>query len=147
MARKLSDSELAERVRDRSKVRSAKRRENLSRAGRAQMLIWVPATLKTALETTAAERGNPVGPVYDLAIGGGWDRSCPANPPDYVHTGTRSMNATRRKPENNETNAARQARLRERRKAQGFSESPYGCHRNRWTAWNAWAGNRGLEPA
>ena len=30
------------------------------------------------------------------------------------------MNATRRKPENNETNAARQARLRERRKAQGF---------------------------
>jgi hypothetical protein len=27
---------------------------------------------------------------------------------------------TRRKPENNETNAARQARLRERRKAQGF---------------------------
>ncbi len=30
------------------------------------------------------------------------------------------MNATRRKPENNETNAARQARLRERRKAAGF---------------------------
>jgi hypothetical protein len=30
------------------------------------------------------------------------------------------MNAPRRKPENNETNAARQARLRERRKAQGF---------------------------
>ena len=30
------------------------------------------------------------------------------------------MNATRRKPENNETNAARQARLRERRKEQGF---------------------------
>ncbi len=29
-------------------------------------------------------------------------------------------NATRRKPENNETNAARQARLRERRKAAGF---------------------------
>ena len=30
------------------------------------------------------------------------------------------MNAPRRKPENNETNAARQARLRERRKEQGF---------------------------
>ena len=30
------------------------------------------------------------------------------------------MNTPRRKPENNETNAARQARLRERRKAQGF---------------------------
>ena len=30
------------------------------------------------------------------------------------------MNTHRRKPENNETNAARQARLRERRKAQGF---------------------------
>ena len=30
------------------------------------------------------------------------------------------MNATRRKPENNETNAARQARLRERRKELGF---------------------------
>jgi hypothetical protein len=30
------------------------------------------------------------------------------------------MNAPRRKPENNETNAARQARLRERRKAAGF---------------------------
>ena len=30
------------------------------------------------------------------------------------------MNAPRRKPERNETNAARQARLRERRKAQGF---------------------------
>jgi len=30
------------------------------------------------------------------------------------------MTPARRKPENNETNAARQARLRERRKAQGF---------------------------
>jgi hypothetical protein len=30
------------------------------------------------------------------------------------------MNTARRKPENNETNAARQQRLRERRKAQGF---------------------------
>ena len=30
------------------------------------------------------------------------------------------MNATRRKPENNETNAARQARLREARKAAGY---------------------------
>ena len=30
------------------------------------------------------------------------------------------MNTPRRKPENNETNAARQARLRERRKAQGY---------------------------
>ena len=30
------------------------------------------------------------------------------------------MNTHRRKPENNETNAARQARLRERRKEQGF---------------------------
>ena len=30
------------------------------------------------------------------------------------------MNAPRRKPENNETNAARQARLRERRKADGW---------------------------
>ena len=83
MARKLSDSELAERVRDRSKVRSAKRRENLSRAGRAQMLIWIPATLKTALETTAAERGETLSvlctTLLSAAVG---IEVAPANPPD-----------------------------------------------------------------
>jgi len=58
MAKRLTDSELAERVRESSKVRSARRREKLSRAGRAQMLVWVPAGLKTTLETLAIERSE-----------------------------------------------------------------------------------------
>ena len=83
MARKLSDSELAERVRDRSKVRSAKRRENLSRAGRAQMLIWVPATLKTALETKAVEGGETLSALCTTLLSAAVGiEVAPANPPD-----------------------------------------------------------------
>lgn len=87
MARKLSDSELAERVRDRSKVRSARRRENLSRAGRAQMLVWVPATLKTALETKAVERGETLSALCtDLLSAAIGVEVAPDNTPDLFTT-------------------------------------------------------------
>ena len=55
MAAKLSDSELARRVRERSQQRSLRYRERLSKAGRTQTLIWLPTELRAQLDAKATE--------------------------------------------------------------------------------------------
>lgn len=56
MAAKLSDTELARRVRERSQQRSIRYRERLSRSGRVQTLIWLPNTLRRQLDALTKER-------------------------------------------------------------------------------------------
>ena len=58
MAAKLSDTELARRVRERSQQRSIRYRERLSRSGRVQTLVWIPAPLRAQLDATAAQRNQ-----------------------------------------------------------------------------------------
>lgn len=58
MAAKLSDSELARRVRERSQQRSIRYRERLSRSGRTQTLVWLPDALRAQLDATAAQRNQ-----------------------------------------------------------------------------------------
>jgi hypothetical protein len=58
---KLTDAELASRVRQRNAARSERRRERLAAAGRRQLVCWITDTTRTALELEAAGRGLPVG--------------------------------------------------------------------------------------
>ena len=50
MAAKLSNDELAERVRNRVKRNCAKYRERLARSGRTQTLVWLPDTIRAQLD-------------------------------------------------------------------------------------------------
>jgi G:T-mismatch repair DNA endonuclease (very short patch repair protein) len=58
---KMTDSELAARVRQRNAARSERRRERLAQSGKRQLLCWITDTTRTALELEAANRGLPVG--------------------------------------------------------------------------------------
>lgn len=56
--RKLTDSELAQRLRARNRQASERRRERLALAGNVQLLTWIPATLRRELDRVAAARGE-----------------------------------------------------------------------------------------
>lgn len=58
--RKLTDSELAQRLRARNRQASERRRERLALAGNVQLLTWIPATLRRELDRVAAARGEPL---------------------------------------------------------------------------------------
>lgn len=55
---KLSDSELAARLRQRNRVNSERRRIRLAAGGKVQLLAWIPATLRSELDRVAAARGE-----------------------------------------------------------------------------------------
>lgn len=58
---KLTDAELASRVRQRNAARSERRRERLAAAGKRQLLCWITDGTRTALELEAVRRGRPIG--------------------------------------------------------------------------------------
>ena len=60
MTTRVSDSELAARVRQRNRVNSERRRQRLNDAGKVQLLTWIPGTLRRELDNVAAARGEPL---------------------------------------------------------------------------------------
>jgi hypothetical protein len=58
MAKKLSDAEFVERTRTMNRRRSERQRQRLSAAGKTALTVWIPDTLKTALQTAAADSGS-----------------------------------------------------------------------------------------
>lgn len=60
MATRVSDTELAARLRQRNRVNSERRRERLAAGGMVQLLTWIPATLRRELDSAAAARGEPL---------------------------------------------------------------------------------------
>lgn len=58
MAKKLSDAEFVERTRNMNRRRSERQRQRLSAAGKTALTVWIPDTLKTALQTAAADSGS-----------------------------------------------------------------------------------------
>ncbi len=60
MAAKLSDSELALRVRAGNRQRADRRRERLGRLGYGQLLVWIPADLRNQIDGIATERGASI---------------------------------------------------------------------------------------
>ena len=57
MARKLTDSELANRTRESNRRRGERHRERLAASGKSALTVWIPDTLRTALTTKAAKDG------------------------------------------------------------------------------------------
>jgi len=63
MAAKLSNDELATRVRARTQRNSAKYRERLARSGRTQTLVWLPDTIRTQLDSLVEARNESLSAV------------------------------------------------------------------------------------
>jgi hypothetical protein len=51
--RKLSDAELADRVRTRNTRRTTAYRERLTQAGKVQLAVWIPGELRNQIDTAA----------------------------------------------------------------------------------------------
>lgn len=58
MATRVSDSELAARIRQQNRTNSQRRRVKLAASGKVQLLTWIPATLRNELDRVAAARGE-----------------------------------------------------------------------------------------
>ena len=56
--RRLTDSELAARLRQRNRLNSERRRQRLAESGKVQLLAWIPETLRRELDSVAADRGE-----------------------------------------------------------------------------------------
>lgn len=60
MATRLTDSELAQRVRAGNRVRAQRQQERRRSAGLVQLNIWLPQPIRTALDRAAAHRNMTV---------------------------------------------------------------------------------------
>lgn len=60
MARKLTDSEFAERTRAANRRRTARYQQRLAAAGKTALTVWIDTGLKAALATTAAANGATI---------------------------------------------------------------------------------------
>lgn len=58
MATRVSDSELAARIRQQNRTNSQRRRVKLAASGQVQLLTWIPETLRRELDRVAAARGE-----------------------------------------------------------------------------------------
>ena len=60
MAKRLSDSEFAERTRAANRRRTERHHQRLIMAGKSALTVWLPATVRTALTTKAANDGATI---------------------------------------------------------------------------------------
>ena len=60
MARKLTDSEFVERTRAANRRRTERYQQRLAASGKSALTVWIPDTLKTALQTAAADSGSTI---------------------------------------------------------------------------------------
>ncbi len=87
MATKLSDAELAERVRARTQRNSTIYRQRKSESGKTQTLVWLPDTIRTQLDGISAARNLSLSAVTTELLSAALDTTTPA--PD---TATRASN-------------------------------------------------------
>ena len=98
--RKLTDSELAARLRQRNRVNSERRRQRLALAGKVQLLTWIPDTLRRELDSVAAARREPVSETAAVALAAGLAQ-IPTTPVSAYHClrcGSRMTVAREREP-------------------------------------------------
>lgn len=60
MARKLSDAEFTERTRAANRRRTERYQQRLVASGKTALTVWIPDTLKTALQTAALSSGSTI---------------------------------------------------------------------------------------
>lgn len=68
MATKVSDGELAARLRQRNRINSERRRVKLVAGGKVQLLAWIPATLRSEIAALAAANGETVSAVVERLL-------------------------------------------------------------------------------
>jgi hypothetical protein len=56
--KRLSDAELAERVRTRNLKRTAAYRERLAQSGKVQLAVWIPGELRERIDVAAGSNGR-----------------------------------------------------------------------------------------
>jgi len=71
MATRLSDSELAARIRTSNRQRAARQHERLRTAGKVQLNIWLATDVKAALATAAAANGETVSQAAERLLSAG----------------------------------------------------------------------------
>lgn len=69
--RKLTDSELAQRLRQRNRQASERRRERLATAGNVQLLTWIPASLREQVDAAANASGLKLSPMVERLLTAG----------------------------------------------------------------------------
>jgi hypothetical protein len=78
--RRLTDSELAARLRQRNRQASERRRERLVAGGKVQLLAWIPATLRSELDRVAAARGEPLSDTTTVLLSLGLKQTATTTP-------------------------------------------------------------------
>lgn len=68
MATRVSDSELAARIRQQNRTNSQRRRVKLAASGKVQLLTWIPDTLRRELDSVAAARGEPLSETAEMLL-------------------------------------------------------------------------------
>ena len=80
MATRVSDSELAARIRQQNRTNSLRRRERLAAGGKVQLLTWIPATLRRELDSVAAARGERLSETATAMLSLGLKQIAPTMP-------------------------------------------------------------------
>ena len=78
--RRLTDSELATRVRASNVRRAERRRERLATAGYVQTVVWLSQVTRSALDTTAAERHATISETAERLLTAGLNATAPVSP-------------------------------------------------------------------
>lgn len=84
MATRLTDSELAQRVRAGNRVRAQRQQERRRAAGLVQLNIWIDATTKTALTAIAAATGDNLNDTAERLLSAALTAPAPVSTPPSV---------------------------------------------------------------
>ena len=82
--RRLTDSELAQRLRQRNRQASERRRERLAAGGNVQLLTWIPASLRERVDAAASASGLKLSPMVEHLLTLGLSAPAPVSPPPSV---------------------------------------------------------------
>jgi len=89
---KLSDAELATRVRARTKRASAKYRERKTESGKTQTLVWLPDTIRAQLDSLVEERNESLSAVTTELLSAALTTTTPNQTTTTPDTATRASN-------------------------------------------------------
>jgi len=71
MATRISDTELAQRQRQRNRQASERRRVKLAASGNVQLLVWIPASLRERVDAAAAANNATISDMTERLLTAG----------------------------------------------------------------------------
>jgi hypothetical protein len=78
--RRLTDSELAQRLRQRNRQASERRRVKLAASGNVQLLVWIPASLRERVDAAAAANNATISDMTERLLTAGLKATTTATP-------------------------------------------------------------------